>query len=133
MKINLKYTVALNILLVCELYKKEKITANYINKITGCDVTTIRQVMYDIKKAGFIDSKPGPGGTKLAKDLSEISLFDVYASVLDPSESMMKFYEGSSDNIQTVVETQFNEYRDMLFTEMQKTTVKALCDKIKTK
>ena len=57
----------------------------------------------------------------------------MYASVLDPSESMMKFYEGSSDNIQTVVETQFNEYRDMLFTEMQKTTVKALCDKIKTK
>ncbi len=139
MKINLKYTVALNILIVCDICKERKITANYINSITGCDVTTIRQVMFDLKKAGFIEGKPGPGGTKLAKDLEDVSLFDVYVSVLDPKDSMLKFYEGTeeeaflSNAIHDVVDHQFNNYRDLLLSEMKNTTVKSLCHKIQAK
>lgn len=139
MKINLKYTVAINILIVCNICKDKKITANYINSIMGCDVTTIRQIMFDLKKAGFIEGKPGPGGTKLVKDLNDISLFDVYIAVLDPQESMLKFYNTDTDNntlskaIQFVVDNQFNEYRDMLLFEMQKTTVGSLCQNIESK
>ncbi len=139
MKINLKYTVALNILIVCDICKDKKVTANYINSVTGCDVTTIRQVMFDLKKAGFIEGKPGPGGTKLKKNLENITLFDVYVSVLDPKESMLKFYEAEekennlSKVIQSVVDTQFNDYRDLLLSEMKNTTVETICSRIKTK
>lgn len=136
MKINLKYTVALNILIVCDICKDKKITANYINSVTGCDVTTIRQVMFDLKKAGFLEGKPGPGGTKLIKDLENVTLFDVYISVLDPKESMLKFYEAAETNlskvIRTVVDTQFNNYRDLLLSEMKNTTVKTICCRIQT-
>lgn len=139
MKINLKYTVALNILIVCDICKDKKITANYISSVTGCDVTTIRQVMFDLKKAGFIEGKPGPGGTKLKKNLENVTLFDVYVSVLDPKESMLKFYEAEekennlSKVIQSVVDTQFNDYRDLLLSEMKNTTVETICNRIKTK
>lgn len=136
MKINLKYTVALNILIVCDICKDKKITANYINSVTGCDVTTIRQVMFDLKKAGFLEGKPGPGGTKLIKKLENVTLYDVYISVLNPKESMLKFYEVDEKNnklsnaIQSVVDTQFNDYRDLLLAKMKNTTVKTICDKI---
>ena len=136
MKINLKYTVALNILIVCDICKDKKITANYINKVVGCDVTTIRMVMYDLKQAGLIEGKPGPGGIKLLRNLDDVTLFDVYASVLDPKESMLKFYEGSEDEaqlsnaIKSIVDEQFNDYRDLLLAAMKIMTVKTLCRKI---
>lgn len=139
MKINLKLTVALDVLIVCDICKDKKITANYISSVIGCDVTTIRQVMFDLKKAGFIEGKPGPGGTKLIKDLNNVTLFDVYISVLDPKESILKFYETKENNnnlsksIQNILDSQFNEYRDQLLSEMKNTTVKNLCCKIQTK
>lgn len=139
MKINLKLTVALDVLIVCDICKDKKITANYISSVIGCDVTTIRQVMFDLKKAGFIEGKPGPGGTKLIKDLNNVTLFDVYISVLDPKENILKFYETKennnnlSKNIQNILDSQFNEYRDQLLSEMKNTTVKNLCCKIQTK
>ena len=139
MKINLKLTVALDVLIVCDICKDKKITANYISSVIGCDVTTIRQVMFDLKKAGFIEGKPGPGGTKLIKDLNNFTLFDVYISVLDPKESILKFYETKENNnnlsksIQNILDSQFNEYRDQLLSEMKNTTVKNLCCKIQTK
>ena len=139
MKINLKLTVALDVLIVCDICKDKKITANYINSVIGCDVTTIRQVMFDLKKAGFIEGNPGPGGTKLIKDLNNVTLFDVYISVLDPKENILKFYETKennnnlSKNIQNILDSQFNEYRDQLLSEMKNTTVKNLCCKIQTK
>ena len=139
MKINLKLTVALDVLIVCDICKDKKITANYICSVIGCDVTTIRQVMFDLKKAGFIEGKPGPGGTKLIKDLNNVTLFDVYISVLDPKESILKFYETKENNnnlsksIQNILDSQFNEYRDQLLSEMKNTTVKNLCCKIQTK
>ena len=49
---------------------------------------------------------------------------------------MLKFYEvDGSDNklsnaIQSVVDTQFNDYRDLLLAKMKNTTVKTICDKI---
>ena len=92
--------------------------------------------MFDLKKAGFLEGKPGPGGTKLIKKLENVTLYDVYISVLNPKESMLKFYEvDGSDNklsnaIQSVVDTQFNDYRDLLLAKMKNTTVKTICDKI---
>ena len=95
-----------------------------------------RNVMFDLKKAGFLEGKPGPGGTKLIKDLENVTLFDVYISVLDPKESMLKFYEAAENNlskvIRTVVDTQFNNYRDLLLSEMKNTTVKTICCRIQT-
>ncbi len=138
MQINLNYTIALNILITCYIYDKEKITANFIVQKTGGDGTTIREVMFKLKTAGFITNKPGPGGTKLSKDLNNVSLYDVYAAVLNPKNSILKFYDATETNkdvslaIQNIVEKQFNEYRNLFFNEMRKTSVAQLCEKIKS-
>ena len=55
--------------------------------------------MVDLKSDGLIDSKPGPGGIKLNKDLDEITLYDLYTSVTDEDELVLKFSNTSSESV----------------------------------
>lgn len=139
MQISIDYTVALNVLITCSLFDNEKVTANFIAQKTGGDGTTIREVMYKLKTAGFITNKPGPGGTKLAKDLSDVTLYDVYEAVLNPSVSMLKFYEVKENEetlaseIRNTVDKQFNQYKNLVLNEMRNTSIAQLCEIIKKK
>ena len=45
--------------------------------------------MLDLKKRNYVESKPGPGGTKLNAPLSAISLYDVYELVANPNDSLL--------------------------------------------
>lgn len=60
MKFPTKYTLALQILCICYLYKdqKIKITSNFIAEHTGADSSIIRYTMLDLKKR--IISAPNP-------------------------------------------------------------------------
>ncbi len=137
MQICVDYTVALNILITCSLFETEKVTANFIVQKTGGDGTTVREVMFKLKNAGMIINKPGPGGTKLAKDLKNISLYDVYEAILDPNDSMLKFYESEDKNFTSAVnesyDAQFKLYKNIVFEEMKKTPVSSLCSEIQKK
>ena len=92
MRFSTKYTLALQILTICYLYKDEKITSNFIAAHTGADASIIRYTMLDLKKKDLIVSKPGPGGTNLNCDLSKLTLYDVYELVAEPSDNLLKFY-----------------------------------------
>ena len=136
MQISVDYTVALNVLITCSLFKNEKITANYIVQKTGSDGTTVREVMYKLKKAGFITNKPGPGGTKLTRDLHDVTLLDVYNAVSNHKDNIIKFYDSPKSDpvfsyaIRETIDDHFNKYRDLLHKEMSKTSVSQLCDAI---
>lgn len=135
MQISIDYTVALNILITCSLFETEKVTANFIVQKTGGDGTTVREVMYKLKNAGMITNKPGPGGTKLIKELKDISLYDVYEAIFDTNEGMLKFYESDDIDFTRAVnesyDTQFKLYKELVFKEMKKTSVAKLCNDIK--
>ena len=93
MKFPTKYTLAIQILCICHLYKDQKITSGFIAQHTGADSSIIRYTMLDLKKKDYISSKPGPGGTVLSTDLSNVSLYDVYELVADTNDSVLKFYD----------------------------------------
>ena len=92
--------------------------------------------MLNLKSAQYISNKPGPGGTTLIKDLSEITLNDVYRCVTeDETDEVLKFYdapEGVSSFETTFIKTaneDFLQYIVSFYEELKKHTVKELYDR----
>lgn len=113
MRFSTKYTLALQILIICYLHKDEKITSNFIAAHTGADASIIRYTILDLKKKDLIVSKPGPGGTNLNCDLSKLTLYDVYELVAEPSDNLLKFYD--FPDTATTIDKQIKESADVIF------------------
>lgn len=138
MKFPTKYTLALQILIICYLYKNEKITSGFIAQHTGADSSIIRYTMLDLKKKELIESKPGPGGTTLNCNLSDISLYDIYELVADPNDTVLRYYDlpetatviDKEINIHT--DSVFNNMKEQIFNIMRHTSVLQLCNDIES-
>jgi hypothetical protein len=124
MKFPTKYTLALQILCICYLYTDQKITSNFIAEHTGADSSIIRYTMLDLKKKNYISYKPGPGGTTLSCDLSQISLFDVFELVSDKNESELKFYDLPANA--TSIDSSINDATDYIFKQIQEDVFQAM-------
>lgn len=139
MKFPTKYTLAIQILCICHLYKDQKITSGFIAQHTGADSSIIRYTMLDLKKKNYIASKPGPGGTVLSTDLSKVSLYDVYELVADANDSVLKFYDlpDSSNELDFATNHAtneiFNTIKNDVFAELKKTSVMDICNQINQK
>ena len=61
-------------------------TSDYIAEMLDTNPVAVRRTMSGLKKAGFVDSEKGPGGGwTLVQDLKDISLYDIYLAVGEPS------------------------------------------------
>lgn len=129
MKISSTYTIALELLLICEKYKdSEKITSGSVSKKIGADSAIVRRVMSDLKNSSLIESKPGPGGTILVKPLSKITLYDVFISVTEKEDSILKFYDLPTNstfetNIIQVSNALFDNYIDSFYQQLKAHTL----------
>lgn len=136
MKISSTYTVALQLLMICKHYETEKITSGFISRKTGADPAIIRRIMADLKNSDYIESKPGPGGTTLKKDLNEINLYEIYKTVTDDDDQVLKFYalpsEASSfeKSIQSVACKSFSNYMASFYAELKSHTVSELYNQL---
>ncbi len=136
MKISSRYTIALQLLCIFEVYRDNKITSNFIAEKTGADSSTVRYIMLDLKKKNYIESKPGPGGTKLCVPLDSITLYDVYELVADPDDSLLNFCvlpEKASQTdaiIQDSINKHFESYKHEMFEKMKIQTVADICNSI---
>lgn len=129
MKISSTYTVALQLLMICKQYENKKITSGFISRRIGADAAIIRRVMVDLKNNGYIESKPGPGGTKLLKDLNDINLYDIYKAVTDDDEKILKFYDSGNESTSfeermlSATDECFSEYISSFYSELKSHTV----------
>ncbi len=138
MKLSYNYTVALQTLLIAYHYSDEKITSNFIARKIGADPVVVRNVMANLKNAGFIDCKPGPGGLKLTGNINKITLYDVYKTINedDEDEKILKFYKltyDSTDFEEKIISTTdncFSEYINSFFNELKAHTVADIYNKI---
>lgn len=137
MKLSSRYTVALQLLCILEIYKENKITSNFISKKTGADASTVRYIMLDLKKKNYVESKPGPGGSKLLTPLSSISLYDVYELVSNLEDPLFNFCTLPEDSsptdklIQNSIHLHLESYKEEMFQKMRVQTVADICNKIK--
>lgn len=98
MKITYKGDYALKALLDLALhYEKGVSTINEIAKHIDAPVKFLEQVLLDLKKGGFVESKRGNiGGYQLAKDPAQISLGQVIRYIDGPIEPIACVEKGYS-------------------------------------
>ena len=100
MKANNQFSTAIHILLFLGLFsEKSKITSVKIAKSVGCNPVIVRQLLGELKKAGFVTILRAKGGTSLAKSPMSISLWEVYI-VVEGSLTMDVFKLHTSPNTQ---------------------------------
>jgi len=94
MQITSRYTVALHTMLAIAYYSdKKKVTSTFLAKSIGADATIIRHILTDLKKAGFVNVRAGVGGASLSKSLSDITMLDIFQTIVVIEDCMFKFYE----------------------------------------
>lgn len=138
MKISSTYTVALQLLMICKHYESKKITSSFVSRKIGADSAIIRRVMADLKSNGYIESKPGPGGTQLLKDLNDIFLYDVYTAVTNDDKHILKFYDSTEESsffeekIKSISNECFSQYISSFYSELKSHTVGDIYNKIES-
>ncbi|MEH7113983.1 Rrf2 family transcriptional regulator [Neobacillus niacini] len=81
MSISSRFAVGIHILSLIEFNKEGTSSSEFLASSVNTNPAVIRKLMGMLKKAGLVEVRPGIAGAKLAKDLSDITLYDVYKAV----------------------------------------------------
>ena len=82
MQISSRFTIAIHMLACMDVFRDEyKVTSDFLASSINVNPVIIRKILSQLKDAGLIEVKRGPGGAVIAKPLDEITFFDVYQSV----------------------------------------------------
>ena len=95
MQITSKFTIAVHIITARDYFKdSEKVTSSFLAGSVGANPVIVRNVMGNLKESGIIDISQGKSGITLAKQLDEITFFDVYKAVdCINDEGLFHFHE----------------------------------------
>ncbi|QNF29777.1 Rrf2 family transcriptional regulator [Metabacillus elymi] len=81
MSVSSRFAVGIHILSLIEINKTGVSTSEFLAGSVNTNPAVIRKIMGMLKKAGLVNVRPGIAGAELAKDLSDITLLDVYKAV----------------------------------------------------
>lgn len=81
MSISSRFAVGIHILALIEINEDGISTSEFLAGSVNTNPAFIRKIMGMLKKAGLVSVRPGIAGAELAKDLTEITLLDVYRAV----------------------------------------------------
>lgn len=100
MQISSRFTIAIHMLACMDTFKEEyKITSDFLASSINVNPVIIRKLLSQLKDAGLIEVKRGPGGAVIAKPLEEITFLDVYRAVDCVEENtLFHFHENPSRN-----------------------------------
>ena len=97
MQISTKFTIAIHILAAVEYFgKEEKVTSDFLASSIGSNPVIIRNLMSDLKNAGLIEIKRGPGGIAITRPLDQITFYDVYEAVEKNKEDLFHFHDNTN-------------------------------------
>ena len=87
MQISTKFTIAVHLLTAVAYFSEsQKVTSDFLAGSIGSNPVIIRNIMGQLKEAGLIDIKRGPGGVTLEKKLTE-------AVETNSEEVLFRFHE----------------------------------------
>ncbi|MCA1036618.1 MULTISPECIES: Rrf2 family transcriptional regulator [Bacillaceae] len=81
MSISSRFSVGIHILSLIEFNKDGISSSDFLASSVNTNPAVIRKLMGMLKKAGLVEVHPGIAGAKLAREMSEITLLDVYKAV----------------------------------------------------
>ncbi|MBE6736670.1 MAG: Rrf2 family transcriptional regulator [Ruminococcaceae bacterium] len=95
MQISSRLTIAVHILAVIDFLGEDaKVTSSVLAGSIGVNPVIVRTVMGQLKEAGIIESSQGKSGITLAKDLRDVTFYDLYKAVdAVNDDGMFHFHE----------------------------------------
>lgn len=82
MQISSRFTIAIHMFTCMEVFKNDyKITSDFLAGSINVNPVIIRKLLSQLKEAGLIEVKRGPGGATIKKPLDEITFLDIYQAV----------------------------------------------------
>lgn len=89
-----KFTIAIHILAAAKYFgETKKVTSDLLAASIGSNPVIIREIMSDLKNAGLIETKRGPGGITITRPLDKITFLDVYNAVEKNKDELFHFHE----------------------------------------
>ena len=136
-QISSRFTIAVHILTCINyFYGQYLITSDFLASSIQVNPVIIRQIILQLKAAGFIEVSRGRGGMRLTKNLEEISLYDVYKAVEAVKGGLFHFHENPNPkcpvgkNIHKALDESLTEIQNALEDKMKEITVKDIAEKI---
>lgn len=136
-QISSKFTIAIHILTCIDYFYKERlITSEFLASSIQVNPVIIRQIISKLKSAGIIDISRGRGGMKVAKDLNEITLYDIYKAVECVKGSLFHFHENPNPkcyvgkNIHKALDGSLADIQNAFEEKLKTITIKDIAEKI---
>lgn len=100
MQISSRFTIAIHMLSCMDTFQGEyKVTSDFLASSINVNPVVIRKLLSQLKEAGLIEVKRGPGGAAIAKPLEEIRFLDIYRAVDCVEENtLFHFHENPNPN-----------------------------------
>ncbi|WP_226529868.1 Rrf2 family transcriptional regulator [Metabacillus niabensis] len=125
MSISSRFSVGIHILALIEINKSGISTSEFLAGSVNTNPAVIRKIMGMLKNAGLVKVRPGVAGAALTKELSDITLFDVYKAVNVVQEKEL-FTVHDNPNPECPVGRNIQETIEPLFTAAQLAMEKVL-------
>lgn len=131
MSISSRFSVGIHILTLLGMNTSVVKSSELIAASVNTNPAVIRKIMGMLKTAGLVNLRPGIAGATLAKDLSEITLLDVYKAVnVVQEKGLFSVHENPNPaclvgrNIQSTIIPIFSKAQQALEKELQNVTLK---------
>ena len=141
MQITSRFTIAVHIITAIEYFKdSEDVTSSFLAGSVGTNPVIVRTVMGKLKEAGIISISQGKTGISLAKDLSDITFYDVYKAVDCVDESgLFHFHEEPNidcpvgRNIHDAMNEELRSIQDAMEARMRLITIADIAENVREK
>ncbi|CAM3521416.1 Rrf2 family transcriptional regulator [Marinicrinis lubricantis] len=114
-QISTRFSIAVHILSLIAVSSNE-CTGDFIASSVNTNPVIIRRIMGMLKKAGFVEVRPGVGGAALRKEPEDITLLDIYRAVhVIEEDQLFRLHEDPNEhcpvgrNIERVLLSELNE------------------------
>ena len=139
MQITSRFTIAVHIITAIDYFSDfQKVTSSFLAGSVGANPVIVRNVMGDLKKAGIISVSQGKSGMELAKELDEITFYDVYKAVECVDDGgLFHFHENPNiqcpvgRNIHKAMDGKLLRVQDAMESELKKIKIADVADAVK--
>ena len=129
MNLSTRFSVSVHIL--CVLYYNRDTVCNseLIAGSVNTNPVVIRRLVSSLKKAGLVETTQGVGRIRLAKDLKDITLYDVYRAVDNVDTPIFGLHKNANincpvgRNINSVMQEKIDEMQNLLIDYMSHVTM----------
>lgn len=131
MKISSRFTISIHMLVCMDVFKDTyKITSDFLASSINVNPVIIRNLLSQLKDAGLIEVRRGPGGAAITKPLNKVTLLDVYRAVNCVEENtLFHFHENPNPdcpvgrNIHNILDDKLIQVQSAMEQELKSITL----------